>query len=125
MSSQSSARRRVDLLLLLVIITALAIAAFGIWRTLTAPAGYEVQWATENALDILGFNIYRADRADGEYVRLTPALVGVGGDPLTNETYRFLDTDVERGARYYYKIETIYRDGRSELSAQPIVIPAP
>lgn len=118
-------RRLIDWLLIGIIVLALGVAAFGLYRSYRAPAGYEVRWATENALDILGFHIYRADSADGPYARLTPALVAVGSDPLATETYRYLDTSVERGMRYYYLIETIYRDGSSERSAQPIVIPPP
>jgi len=67
-----------------------------------------VAWETASELDNVGFNLYRSESAAGPYTRLNATLIPpqfpgevMGGD------YEWLDTDVQPGATYYYKLEDI------------------
>lgn len=116
-------RTLVDYLLILVIVAALGVAAVGVYRYVTQPSGYVLTWTTENTLDILGFHVYRADSEEGEYARITDRPIPATDDPFANSDYEFVDESAENGTRYYYKLETIYRDGATELMDTPIVLP--
>lgn len=116
-------RTIIDYLLIVIIVGALGVAAVGVYRYLTQPSGYVLNWTTENTLDILGFHIYRADSEAGEYVRITDRPIPSTDDPFADSDYLYVDESAENGTRYYYKLETIYRDGAHELMENPIVLP--
>jgi hypothetical protein len=118
-------RSLIDYLLILVIVAALGVAAVGLFRYVTQPSGYVLTWTTENTLDILGFHVYRADSEDGTYVKITDRPIPPTDDPLADSDYQYVDQSAESGTRYYYKLETIFRDGQSELMEEPIVLPPP
>mgnify|MGYP000889268646 CR=1 FL=1 len=73
-----------------------------------------VTWETAAELDNAGFNLYRSTAADGPYTLLNGALIPpqfpgevIGG------VYEWLDTDVQPGVVYYYKLEDIDVKGTS------------
>ncbi|MGH9389385.1 MAG: hypothetical protein ACRD1Z_07195, partial [Vicinamibacteria bacterium] len=76
--------------------------------------GIELEWETGSELSNLGFHLYRADRAEGPYHRLTLALVpGLGSSP-EGARYRYLDRTVLPERTYYYELEDIETNGRTE-----------
>jgi hypothetical protein len=82
--------------------TAVAIAAFDVRAT---SKGVELSWIVATADGLAGFNIYRAEGEEGDYVRVnTGALV-----PPGETSYR--DTEVEPGRTYWYQIGAIDHDG--------------
>ncbi len=118
-------RTLVDYLLIIIIIAALGVAGVGIYRYVSQPSGYVLTWTTENTLDILGFHVYRADEAEGEYEQITDRPIAPTDDPFADSDYQYVDESAENGTRYYYKLKTIYRDGASELMENPIILPPP
>jgi fibronectin type 3 domain-containing protein len=99
----------------------LAAAAAYLW--FFQPGGLTITWTTENELDTIGYNIYRADSADGEYVKLTETIIPAYTDATIGGEHEFVDASVERGKTYYYKLETVGRQGNSEFEG-PIELSA-
>ncbi|MFQ6094075.1 MAG: FlgD immunoglobulin-like domain containing protein, partial [bacterium] len=67
----------------------------------------EVEWTTGLEVDIAGFNLYRSEVEDGEYVRINEDLIPAQGSEVAGATYSYTDADVEMGKTYYYKLEAI------------------
>jgi len=67
-----------------------------------------VTWETAMELDHVGFNLYRSMMADGPYTQLNDTLIPpqFPGEVMGG-TYEWLDTDVQPGVTYYYKLEDI------------------
>lgn len=70
-----------------------------------------IRWTTESELDIIGFNIYRSDTADGEFVKINNELIPPADDPFIGGEHAFVDENVTRGETYYYQLETVGRNG--------------
>lgn len=106
----------------LALAVALATAVWTFWRAQTAPAVLELRWQTENELDLLGFNLYRA-AGDEEPIRLNAALIPARAGLLGGD-YTYRDEHAQRGRAYSYWIELVYRDGRVQRLPQPIALTA-
>ncbi len=74
-----------------------------------------VSWSTIMETDHLGFNIYRSDTYNGNYVQINSELLR---NYLTSSSlrgyYRFEDLGLQNGKSYYYKIEDISLDGNKK-----------
>jgi hypothetical protein len=70
-----------------------------------------VEWTTASEINTAGYNLYRSDRGDGDYIKITSTPVPASPDPLRGGKYRYEDANVEPGKTYYYKLEDIERDG--------------
>ncbi|MCX5904610.1 MAG: hypothetical protein NTV89_14350 [Proteobacteria bacterium] len=85
-----------------------------------------VEWSTESEIDNAGFNLYRSESADGEYIKLNTSLIPAKGSSTQGATYEFVDTDVQNRKTYYYKLEDIDLTGTSTMhgpvSATPRLI---
>lgn len=88
------------------IILALVIAAL---QFVVSPK-IEIEWQTETEIDTAGFNIYRSETADGEYVRINDQIIPSQSDAVSGASYMFTDYGVERGRTYYYQLEDIEYD---------------
>ncbi len=77
------------------------------------PEGVLLEWTTESEVDNEGFNLWRSETEDGEYVQINDTMIPAEGDGTTPHTYTYLDEDVETGAGYYYKLEDIDTHGLS------------
>lgn len=75
-----------------------------------ADGGVQVAWETASEVDNAGFNLYRADSADGEYVKLNDGLIPAQGGPTQGASYSFLDAGSGGG---YYKLEDVDTSGAS------------
>jgi hypothetical protein len=93
--------------------TAIDLASFT-----AAPAGrsIQLQWETATELDNLGFNLYRAEAADGPWTKLNASLIPAQapGSPV-GATYTFEDANITRGATYYYRLEDLDVYGQSQF----------
>jgi hypothetical protein len=78
------------------------------------PATIEIEWETETELDTAGFNIYRSERADGEYTRINERIIPSQSDAVSGAIYLYIDDNVERGKTYYYRLEDIEFDNSSQ-----------
>jgi len=82
-----------------------------------------ISWTTESELDIIGFNLLRSETEDGPYNAINKELIPPSNDPNVGGEHSFIDRDVIDGVTYYYKLETIDRQGNSTES-DPIAITA-
>lgn len=108
-------------LALALVTLGLAVYALFFWQ----PRGLLITWSTGNEFDIIGFNLYRADTADGEYVKINPQMIQGSADNAIGGDYRYLDTGVTKGRAYYYKLERIHRLGRPLPLEGPIELHTP
>jgi hypothetical protein len=101
------------ILLLLTILIIGGLVAFTAWQG----SQLTVRWSTESELDIIGFNLYRAESADGDYAKINDSLIPPAADPFLGGEHQYLDRHVTWGVTYYYKLETVDRYGNTELTA--------
>jgi len=85
--------------------TAVELARFEAWPE---GAAIHVEWETVTEVDLLGFSLYRSDAHDGPYAKLNEELIPAQapGQPI-GAAYSWLDSDVEAGSTYYYKLEDV------------------
>jgi hypothetical protein len=85
-----------------------------------------VEWTTESEIDNAGFNLYRAESEDGEYIQINEGLIPAEGSPTEGASYEFFDEGVKNRRTYYYKLEDIDLNGVSTMhgpvSATPRLI---
>ena len=107
---QTQSRRVILGLGIMWIILALVILAL----QFIVPPKIEVEWETETEIDTAGFNIYRSDSADGDYIRINEQLIPSQSDAVSGATYNFVDDNIERGKTYYYRLEDIEYDNSTQ-----------
>ena len=86
--------------------------------------GVLIQWETAIEIDNVGFNLYRAQAPEGDWVRLNATLIpSQAPGSVVGATYTWFDEEVEAGITYYYKLEDVGVDGRrtfhGPISVQP------
>ncbi len=79
-----------------------------------------IEWTTASELDTAGFNIYRSDSPDGEFVRINQTLIPASPDPLTGGSYEFKDPNVTPGKTYYYVLEDVDNNGLTHRSQEVV-----
>ncbi len=102
------------LLFLLILILSLAYYLDGF--SLFQETSLTIRWTTESELDIIGFNLYRTDTAEGEFVKINSQLIPPSADPFIGGEHTFVDENVIRGQTYYYQLETVGRNGNTTRS---------
>ena len=70
-----------------------------------------IQWSTETEVNTAGFNVFRSDSRDGQYVQINANLVPSSPDPLLGGRYAYTDAQVEAGKTYFYKLEELESTG--------------
>ncbi|MBN2389862.1 MAG: DUF4082 domain-containing protein [Anaerolineae bacterium] len=88
------------------------------WFTATAEENrVYLEWETAIELDNLGFNLYRSETVEGPYTKLNTVLIPTQNPgSVFGAIYTWLDTDVQPGITYYYKLEDIDTNGIATLS---------
>jgi len=84
----------------------------------TAVAGFKkalLTWATETEIDNAGFNIFRADAADGIYKKINSTVIAANGSATQGAAYSYTDSGLQNGKTYYYKLEDIDLNGVSTM----------
>ena len=66
-----------------------------------------IKWETATEIDNLGFNIYRSESENGEYVKINKKLITAKGSSIHGASYKFVDEKVKSGKAYWYKLEDI------------------
>ena len=74
----------------------------------------DITWTTETEFETAGFNIYRSELPDGEYVQINSQLLPSEGDVATGASYSYTDVNVAPGKKYYYKLEEVEYDNSRE-----------
>jgi hypothetical protein len=78
------------------------------------PPKIEIEWQTETEIETAGFNIYRSESENGEFVRINDQLIPSQSDAVSGAAYTFVDDNVERGKTYYYRLEDIEYDNSTQ-----------
>ncbi|MCX5887739.1 MAG: hypothetical protein NT096_17855 [Proteobacteria bacterium] len=82
-----------------------------------------LEWTTASEIDNAGFNLYRAESANGEYIKINFSLIPAQGSGISGATYQFIDEDVINRRTYYYKLEDIDIYGKSTFHGTASAIP--
>jgi hypothetical protein len=88
----------------------------------SAPTRIVVQWTTATEINTAGFNVYRAERAEGPYTKINAQLIPAS-DALIGGKYQYEDTAVVAGRTYYYQLEDVEYGGAAARHG-PIIITA-
>ena len=85
-----------------------------------------LKWETESEANNAGFNIYRAESENGEYIKINSELIPAKGSSTRGAIYQFVDKEVRNGKTYYYRLEDLDLNGTStshgSISATPRLI---
>jgi hypothetical protein len=69
--------------------------------------GVSVVWQTGQEAGNKGFNLYRAEAADGRYDKLNTGLIPAASLSGEGRSYAYRDKTAVRGRLYYYKLEDV------------------
>jgi len=70
-----------------------------------------LNWKTASEQDNAGFNVLRGRTESGKYEKINDKLI----PPRRDGEYDFADENVEAGGKYYYKLESLDRNGQVQL----------
>jgi hypothetical protein len=82
-----------------------------------------LDWSTAAEIDNAGFNLYRSESAEGNYIKINNLLIAAKGAPNQSASYEFIDTSVQNRKTYYYKLEDIDLSGRSTMHGPVSAMP--
>ncbi len=82
-----------------------------------------VQWNTEAETDNAGFNLYRSETKDGDFIKINASLIPAQGSSTQGASYEYVDRDVENRKTSYYKLEDIDLNGESTIHGPVSVTP--
>lgn len=78
-------------------------------------------WKTETELNNAGFNIYRSETENDGYAQINDSLIPAEG---IGASYEFVDTEIQNGNTYYYKLEDLDLGGNPTMHG-PVMVNAP
>lgn len=85
------------------------------FRARLVKGGAQLEWTTANEQCMAGFHVRRKEVHGRAANRVTSAMISPRGNALTGATYSWLDGSIKPSGDYYYWLEVIKDDGRSEL----------
>ncbi len=74
-----------------------------------------ITWITACEIDCYGYNVLRGSEDD--LIQVNSEIILASGGSCETAYYRFEDDNIAAGGTYTYALETIFEDGRSEVSA--------
>jgi hypothetical protein len=91
------------------------------------PAGTRVilAWLTESEHDNTGYNLYRAESADGPYEKINDMLIPATASEGRGAFYMYSDSGLDRKTRYYYTLEDVDTQGQGVQYGPVDVVPGP
>ena len=72
-----------------------------------------ISWVPSSNVDLLGYNVYRTERTDKKFERLT----GIEGTGYSTGKSTYVDSNLIAGSIYFYRVSVVTVDGESEPSA--------
>jgi len=66
-----------------------------------------LKWRTESEQDNFGFYLEKGDSPQGPFATITSKIIAGHGTTNTPHDYEYIDTNVEAGKTYYYRLWTI------------------
>ncbi len=82
--------------------------------------GVTIRWVTETEPNNAGFNLYRSESENADYVKINTNLIAAQGDATSGADYEYRDLPEESGT-YYYKLEDISISGETTYHG-PIMV---
>ena len=79
-------------------------------------SGVVLRWTTETEVDHVGWNIYRSEKEDGEFVKINDELIEGAGYSAMPLDYQYVDKTAKAGKRYYYYLEDLDLFGKTGKS---------
>ncbi len=84
--------------------------------TVTSQMLVNLQWTTESETNNLGFNVYRSSDSNiSNALKLNQAIIS-GTNTSTTHSYNFTDPEVENSTTYYYWVENVDFNNKSNFS---------
>jgi hypothetical protein len=77
--------------------------------------GITIQWRTASEVDCAGFHVWRSESEKGEYFKITSTLIPSRGTLSSAYKYCYTDRNVKKDQLYWYKVEEVSSDGKSEF----------
>ena len=93
------------------------------FEAIAGNSSVSLSWETESEIDNAGFNLYRSDSENGEYIKINDSLIPTEGTTTQGASYEFIDTDVKNRKTYYYKLEDIDLNGTSTMHGAVSAMP--
>ena len=81
--------------------------------TADAETGVTLTWLTASEFNCAGFHVWRAESEDGDYEKITTALIPGEGSESGGHEYSFADMNIDQGIVYWYKLEEVSLAGES------------
>jgi photosystem II stability/assembly factor-like uncharacterized protein len=72
-----------------------------------------IEWTTAAEIDNAGFNVYRAESAEGPYLKINEDLIFAQGSSTEGSSYEIVDEGLKNRKTYYYQLEDIDFSGQS------------
>lgn len=82
-----------------------------------------LRWSTASEVENLGFDIYRAEQADGPFIRINERPVAGAGTSDEPQQYEYIDATIDPARRYFYYVESIALDGSREKFTPTYEVP--
>lgn len=76
------------------------------------PTEVRLTWKTRHDGEAQGYLVYRAERPDGPFQRVSTRLIPVSESGADVREYVFVDTGLRPGVAYYYYLDVVGIDGR-------------
>jgi len=83
-----------------------------------------LRWTTASEVDNFGFDVYRSDTEDGEFVCITEDPIPGAGTSDVPTDYKFVDKAIDPRREYFYYVESISMSGGRERFTPVIRAPA-
>jgi hypothetical protein len=80
-----------------------------------SPGKVRIRWRVETQEENYGYNIFRSNTADGNYLKINTAIIPGQGSTNIPMDYCYEDRSVNRGQTYYYYIESVTTSGVREV----------
>ncbi len=98
----------------LAVVVALALGLACSRPPATAPgAGAKnvLRWSTRAEKETVGFDVYRAERREGPFERLTAQPVPGAGATAEMQSYAYEDASIDPAKEYFYYVECVRANG--------------
>ena len=89
-----------------------------------APLANTLKWSTASEVENFGYDVYRADKEDGPFVRINTKPIPGAGTLDEPRYYQYVDTDIDPTRGYFYYVESISLKGVREKFT-PVIKAAP
>ena len=117
---------RYSVVIILLLMTGEACAGVAMFSFTAKPQGQTVviEWKTWMEFDNTGFNLYRSEKKDGDYIKINDSFIPTKSTgPYSGGSYTLTDTAVADRTKYYYRLETVDAKGASQfIDAVPALV---